>query len=288
MCRSAHPLAKSDRLLRAPSIEPYGLRHARTTPVLEGGDGPPIVLLHGVGSFAPEWGRVIPELVGSYRVVAPDLPGLGESGAPAGRMDPAVAVAWLRDLIAQTCAEPPTIVGHSVGGAIAAHFAIGHGDSVRRIVLVDCSSLGRFRPAPGVVVALFRYGARPNPANRDRFLRQVLADVERARAEWGDKWAALEAYDIDQAKRPSVDAANRELVRRIGSRRIAPDQLRRISVPVAVIWGKQDKLMRCRIAEQARERFGWPLYPIDDCGHGPHIERPEAFLDALRAATATP
>jgi pimeloyl-ACP methyl ester carboxylesterase len=44
--------------------------------------------------------------------------------------------------------------------------------------------------------------------------------------------------------------------------------------------------MRFRIAEQAREQFGWPLYPIDDCGHGPHIERPDAFVEALKAATA--
>ncbi len=255
------------------------------TAVLEGGDGSPIVLLHGVGSFAPEWGRVIPELAASHQVVAPDLPGLGESAAPAGRLDAATAVAWLHGLIAQTCAVRPIIVGHSVGGAIAAHFAIAHKDKAHRIILVDCSSLGRFRPAPGLVVALVRYGARPSPASRDRFLRQVLADLERARTVWGDKWAALEGYDIDQATRPSVDAANRELVRRIGSRRIAPDQLRRIRVPVAMIWGQEDRLMRFRIAEQARERFGWPLYPIDGCGHGPHIERPEAFLDALRAAS---
>lgn len=257
------------------------------TAVLEGGGGSPVVLLHGVGSFAPEWGRVIPELAASHQVVVPDLPGLGESAAPAGRLDSAVAVAWLHGLIAQTCAERPMIVGHSVGGAIAAHFAIAHRDSARRIVLVDCSSLGRFRPAPGLVVAMFRYGARPSSASRDRFLRQVLADLERTRTVWGDRWTALEAYDIDQATRPSVDAANRELVRRIGSRRIASKQLRRISVPVAVIWGQEDRLMRFRIAEQARERFGWPLFPIDDCGHGPHIERPEAFLDALGAASGT-
>jgi len=140
------------------------------TAVLEGGDGAPVVLLHGVGSFAPEWGRVIPELARSHRVVAPDLPGLGESSVRVGRLDVAAAVAWLQNLIAQTCAEPSMLVGHSVGGALAAHFAIQHGDSVGRIVLVDCSSLGRFRPAPGVAMVLVRYGARPSPASRDRFL----------------------------------------------------------------------------------------------------------------------
>jgi pimeloyl-ACP methyl ester carboxylesterase len=256
------------------------------TAVLEGGDGAPLVLLHGVGSFAPEWGRVIPQLARRHRIIAPDLPGLGESAKHAGRLDASAAVAWLQNLIAQTCAEAPIVVGHSVGGALAAHLAIQHRSSVRRIVLVDCSSLGRFRPAPALVVALVRYGARPSPASRDRFLRQVLADPERARTEWGDRWAALEAYDIDQATRPNVDAANRELVRRIGARRIAPDQLRRIGVPVALIWGRADKLMRFRIAEKASEQFGWPLYPIDDCGHGPHIERPEAFVEALKSATA--
>jgi pimeloyl-ACP methyl ester carboxylesterase len=256
------------------------------TALLEGGDGPPVVLLHGVGSFAAEWGRVIPHLVRSHLVVAPDLPGLGESGLPAGRLDAAVTVAWLRDLLAQTCAEPPTLIGHSLGGALAARLAIEHSDQVSRIVLVDSGSLGRFRPAPAVIGALLRYGARPSPASRDRFLRQVLFDLERSRTEWGDRWAALEAYDLDQAGRPSVDAASRQLLLRIGVRRIPPDQLREINVPVALIWGRADRLMRFRIAEKASEQFGWPLYPLDDCGHGPHIERPEAFLEALRAATA--
>src|SRR5215210_1880302 len=226
------------------------------TAVLEGGDGAPLVLLHGVGSFAPEWARVIPQLARRHRIIAPDLPGLGESAKHVGRLDAGAAVAWLQTLIAQTCAEAPTVVGHSVGGALAAHLAIQHRSSVRGLVLVDCSSLGRFRPAPALVVALVRYGARPSPAGRDRFLRQVLADPERARTEWGDRWAALEAYDIDQAKRPDVDAANREWVRRIGARRIAPDQLRRIGVAVVLIWGRADKLMRFRIAEKASEQFG--------------------------------
>lgn len=257
------------------------------TALLEGGKGPPLVLLHGVGSFSLEWGLVIPELARSHRIVVPDLPGLGESKVSTGKRDAATAVAWLGELIAKTCPEPPTLVGHSLGGALAAHFAIEHGDRLRRIVLVDASSIGRFRPAPGVILALVGYGARPSSRSRDRFLRQVLANPERARAKWGDRWAALEAYDIDQATRPSVDEATRELFRRIGVRRIPPDRLRSIDVPVALIWGRGDRLMHFRIAEKASARFGWPVHAIDDCGHGPHIERPEAFLDAFKAATAT-
>jgi len=205
-----------------------------STSLLEGGEGRPIVLLHGIGSFAAEWAQVIPSLVRTHRVVVPDMPGLGRSEARGVRLDPATMVAWLLELIAHTCVERPTLVGHSMGGAVAAHFAIEHGDRVRGIVLVDSSSLGRFRPSLGVIVALLRYGARPGPASRDRFLRQVLVDPERARARWGDRWAALEAFDLEQAGLKTVNAANGQLVRRIGSRRIPPDRLRTISVPVAL------------------------------------------------------
>jgi pimeloyl-ACP methyl ester carboxylesterase len=257
-----------------------------STSVLEGGDGPPIVLLHGQGGFAAMWSLVIPQLVGSNRVVAPDLPGLGESKVRTATLDSTAAPAWLGELVAQTCAEPPIIVGHSLGGSVAARFAIEHSDRVRRIVLVDSGSLGHFRPTPSVLVALLRFSARPSPATHDRFLRQVFVDFERARAGWGERWAAFEEYHIDRATRPSVSAANRQLLRRIGVRRIPPDQLREIEVPVALVWGRNDRVMRFRIAEKASARFGWPLYPIDDCGHVPHVERPEAFVAALHAAIA--
>ena len=70
---------------------------------------------------------------------------------------------------------------------------------IRHVVLEDSSSLGRFRPAPGLVVAIMRFGARPTRANHDRFLRQVLFDPDRAAAEWGDRWSASEGYDIELA-----------------------------------------------------------------------------------------
>jgi pimeloyl-ACP methyl ester carboxylesterase len=83
-----------------------------------------------------------------------------------------------------------------------------------------------------------------------------------------------------------VRAANRQLLRRIGVRRIPPDQLRKIGVPVALIWGRNDRIMRFRIAEEASAHFGWPLYQIDECGHVSSVERPEIFLDGLHAAIA--
>ena len=170
-----------------------------STPVLEGGTGSPIVLLHGIGGFAEEWACVIPKLVSNHRVVVPDLPGLGRSRLGNATLDATSVVEWLRLLIDQTCDESPTLVGHSLGGGIAARFAIAHPDTIRRVVLEDSSSLGRFRPAPGLVLAVLRFGARPTRANHERFLRQVMFDPDRTAAEWGTRWSASEGYDIELA-----------------------------------------------------------------------------------------
>jgi pimeloyl-ACP methyl ester carboxylesterase len=254
-----------------------------STPVLEGGEGPPIVLLHGQGGFKEVWADDIPHLVGTHRVVAPDLPGLGRSEVRGGTLDAAGVMAWLDELIAKTCDQPPVLVGHSLGGSIGARFAIEHSDRIDRIVLVDSGSLGPFRPSPRLMIALIRFIKNPSNKTLDAFSRKMFSDLDRVRAGRGDRWTPFQAYQIDRASQPSVGAANRQLLRRIGTRRIPVDQLKKIRVPVALIWGRNDRVMRFRTAEKASARFGWPLYPID-AGHIPMAERPDAFLEALRAA----
>lgn len=133
------------------------------------------MLLHGQGGFAAHWVRVIPHLVRSHRVVAPDLPGLGGSQALTGRLDASAVVAWLDDLISQTCAEPPILVGISLGGAVAARFAVHHGDRVRRVVLVNSGGLGCAWPTPGALAALVLYSIHRSPANFERVIRYVVS-----------------------------------------------------------------------------------------------------------------
>jgi pimeloyl-ACP methyl ester carboxylesterase len=65
------------------------------TAVLEGGDGPPVVLLHGPGESAVNWRWTIPDIVTTHRVIAPDLPAHGSSGTGEAPLDAEVAVAWL-------------------------------------------------------------------------------------------------------------------------------------------------------------------------------------------------
>jgi pimeloyl-ACP methyl ester carboxylesterase len=100
----------------------------------------------------------------------------------------------------------------------------------------------------------------------------------------GERWEAFQAYYLDLARTPSVRAANRRLLRELGTRPIPPEQLASIAVPAALIWGRRDRVMRLRIAEEASARYGWPLHVIEDAGHFSVADQPEAFRAALRAA----
>jgi pimeloyl-ACP methyl ester carboxylesterase len=185
-----------------------------STAVLEGGAGAPILLLHGPGDFAGMWMRVIPDLVTTHRVIAPDLPGHGTSELVDGRLDADGLRAWLSGLIERTCPSPPALVGHVLGGAIGARFAVNHSDRLSRLVA------GRF----------FReFGIPPIP----------------------------------------------------------PDDLARIAVPTALIWGRHDRGNRLRIAQDASARYGWPLHVIENCADDPPRDQPLAFMEALRVTLGT-
>jgi pimeloyl-ACP methyl ester carboxylesterase len=257
-----------------------------STAVLEGGDGPPVVLLHGPGEFAAKWMRVIPELVKSHRVVAPDLPGHGASGVDGGHLDADRMAAWLGQLIARTCPSAPTLVGHVLGGAIAARFAVDRGDRLHRLVLVDTLGLGRFRPAPRFALTMAGFLAKPTERTYIRFMRQCSFDLETLREQMGDRWEPFVSYNLELARGQSAKAAGR-LMRELGVPRIAPRDLSRIAVPTTLIWGRHDRATRLRTAEAASARYGWPLRVIDDCADDPPRDQPEAFLRALRTAIAT-
>lgn len=258
-----------------------------STSLLEGGEGPPMVLLHGQGGFAEIMGGLIANLVGQYRVIAPDLPGLGRSEIRGGALDGPGMVKWLGELVAKTCDQAPIVIGASMGGSIGARFAVERGNEISKLVLVDSGSLGRFRPPPSLLFALVRFIRNPNRAGAERMQRQIFFDVDRVRAQMGDRLTALQDYQIDRAKQPSVNAANRTLLRRFGTKRIPDDELRRINVPVALIWGRHDRVMPIKYAERANAKFGWPLYPIEEAGHVPMAERPAEFGAALRAFLET-
>jgi len=253
------------------------------TAVLEGGDGAPVVLLHGPGEFAATWTRVVPSLVTTHRVIAPDLPGHGASLDVAGRLDAARLLAWLDELVAETCSSPPVLVGHLLGGSLAARYAAGRGDTVRALVLVGAYGLARLRPSPRFALALVRFMARPNPRSQRTLMNACLADRDALAAEMGGRLGTLEEYALQFGVDPRARAALRGVMPAL-SARIPDDELRGITAPTTLIWGREDRQVRLRVAEAAAVRLGWPLHVIDGAAGDPAIERPAEFLRALRSA----
>jgi pimeloyl-ACP methyl ester carboxylesterase len=257
-----------------------------STSVLEGGAGPPILLLHGPGDFAGMWMRVIPNLVTTHRVVAPDLPGHGTSELVDGRLDADGLRAWLSGLIERTCQSPPVLVGHVLGGAIAARFAVNHGDRLSRLVLVDSLGLARFRPAPKFALTMLAFLTRPTDRTYTRFMRQCSFDLDGLRHELGPRWDPFVAYSLERARGPNAKIAGR-LFREFGIPPIPQDALARIEVPTMLIWGRYDRANRLRIAQDASARYGWPLQVIENCADDPPRDQPLAFLEALSMGLGT-
>lgn len=249
--------------------------------MLEGGEGPPLVLLHGPGESSLWWMRVIPELVSTHRVIVPDLPGHGASAASEHVLEEEGIVEWTDQLIDQTCPSEPTLVGHLLGGGIAARWAARSARALRQLVLVDSFGLGWLLPRPRFAFGLIRFMARPSEKTYGRFLRHCMYDPGDLREALGERWSPFLDYNLARAEDSAARSALGTLMRNVGLPKIAPKELMRIEVPTSLIWGRHDLAVPLKTAEAASERYGWPLYVIEEARDDPKLERPEAFLRAL-------
>jgi pimeloyl-ACP methyl ester carboxylesterase len=260
-----------------------------STAVLEGGDGPPMVLLHGPGEFAAAWRPVLPRLARTHRLIVPDLPGHGASRVEEGPLDAGRVLRWLDELIEQTCPAPPVLVGSTVGGAIAARFAAQlagtqHNRRLAGLVLVDTLGLAPFEPAPRFGIALHRFLAQPTQHSYERLMEFCTFDLDRVRERLGERWEPYAAYAVELACEARVQAALGSLIGQFAAAPIPPEDLARIDVPTTLVWGRHDLATPLHVAEAASARYGWPLHVVEDAGDEPFLDQPEAFLDVLQLA----
>jgi pimeloyl-ACP methyl ester carboxylesterase len=268
-------------------LEGIPVREERTvlagipTALLAGGAGPPLVLLHGPGESAVNWRWVLPELVTSHRIVAPDLPAHGATGGEDEQLDERRVLEWLGALVRETSPAPPVLVGHVLGGALAARYAAGpDGGTLRGLVLVDALGLDRFRPSLRFFLGLLGFQARPSKRTYRWFMNQCAYDRASLRERMGELWETFVSYNVRLARSPKSKAAGR-MFRKLGLPRIPAEELERIDVPTALVWGRHDRALPLRIAEDASQRFDWPLHVVEKAADDPFRDRPEAFLRAL-------
>jgi pimeloyl-ACP methyl ester carboxylesterase len=260
------------------------------TAYLAGGEGLPLVLLHGPGESSVWWMRVIPGLVKYYNVIVPDLPGHGSSGSsgngsPVKKFSRGNILDWLDEFLSKTCNTPPVIIGHVVGGAIAARYAIQHGNKLKQLVLVDSLGLSAFRPAPRFAFEFLRFMINPDKKSYLRFLPQCMYNVDELSEGMGRYWQPFLDYNLACANNPEKKSAAKKIMSAM-SGKIPGDLLDKINVPVTLVWGRHDKANRLKVAVKASKQYGWPLHIIEDTRDDPKFEKPGAFVDAVRSSVA--
>ena len=221
-----------------------------STAVLEGGDGQPVVLLHGgIECGGVYWAPVLSRLAERHRVVVPDVPGLGES-KPVARLDSASFDAWLTALIEQTCLEKPLLVAHSLVGSLAARYATLHGDALRQLVIYGTPGVAPYRLPLGLMLAAILFDLRPSQRNMDRFARWAFLDPAVTRRRDPEWLGAFDAYNLARGAVPHVKQTMRHLIRTC-TKRVPDADLQRIGIPVTLIWGRHDRMAPLRVGEVA-------------------------------------
>jgi pimeloyl-ACP methyl ester carboxylesterase len=270
--------------LDTPDLEPHpGSERdpARTElSYVEIGDGPPVVLIHGLGGVWETWLENIPHLAKRWRVIVPDLPGHGDSPMPGWE----ISIQAYGRLITRLCRhlgiESAPLVGNSMGGFISAEMTVSEPVLVRKLVLVSAAGVSttRLRREPAEVAGRMARAASPlllrnyqqalrRPRLRNQMLRHVAHRPSQLRPElvWEIANGGLNA--------PGIVAA----IRGLAGYDIL-DRLEDVEIPTLIVWGRNDLVVPIRDAfEYQRLLRNSELVIFDQCGHIPMAERPVRF-----------
>jgi pimeloyl-ACP methyl ester carboxylesterase len=254
-----------------------------------GGDGPPLVLVHGLGGTIENWRALAPSLAARHRVLVPDLPGHGGSGLldEAPHVD-ALAEAVLAVAKAEGVGEA-VWVGHSLGGVVALRAAALRPDAVRGLVLAAAAGIGSASRAAHITLAVLG-AARPGrliAPYRNSLSRSRLG--RRATFGW---WGAADpaALEPELAEAFLVGPARHTDTRQAGRALLASDprtELDRVRCPCVCLWGASDNWVRLEDGMEYARRLRAPLRTIAGCGHLLIGERPDACLAAIERFVST-
>ena len=279
--------------VRAGDVMAAGVR----TFYVEAGSGPAVVLLHGLGATNASMLPTLRELARDHRVIAPDLPGFGDSGKPLRSLHAGFYARWFAELCSALDLARPHVIGNSMGGRIAVEAGLRHPELVDRLVLLapspaflkgrDWVRLVRLLrpelalvplPVPhrSVVQGIRRMFSRPGrladtwyDAAADEFLR--VFSTPRGRISF---FSAMRQIYLEEPHRKPGGFWSR-----------LPDLER----PALFIWGQRDRLVPARFAAHVERALPTATSVVlPDCGHVPHYELPERTHALVRRFLADP
>lgn len=265
--------------------------HGHTIAYRTAGDGPVIVLVHGMAGSSATWRHVLPALARRFTVVAPDLLGHGASAKPRGEYSISGHANVLHDLLTALGHEQATLVGQSFGGGVVMQLAYQFPEHAARLVLVSSGGLGRevafllralsFPGAEHVLPLVCSPTLRNAALHVAGWLGRAGLRAAPAVEEIWHGYASLADPDAQRAFFRTLRAVIDPGGQAVG----AADRLYLAShVPTLIVWGARDALIPVSHGHAAREALPASRLEIfEDVGHFPHCEAPERFVDALVA-----
>jgi pimeloyl-ACP methyl ester carboxylesterase len=248
------------------------------------GEGTPVLLIHGLAGQWQNWLENIPRIAQERRVLAPDLPGHGYSDMPREKISIQGYGRAMNGFLQRLGVDRVAVVGNSMGGFVASELTIEFPEPVERLVLVSAAGISNsnFYRAPAMTVGRIAQALTTATAARHRAMARrpitrhlALALVARHPSKLKADFA-WEGFMKGAGKESFHDAlrANLEYDFR--------DRLSQIAIPTLVVWGQKDSVISVhdaaefeRLIDDARKVV------MEDTGHVPMAERPEAFNDLL-------
>lgn len=259
------------------------------------GEGPALVLLHGIGDSSDSWVEVMSDLADDHLVIAPDLLGHGASDKPRADYSVAAYANGVRDLLEVLGVDSATVVGHSLGGGVAAQFAYQYPDRCERLVLVatggvarDVTPLLRIASMPLAEVALLPLRFLPRSVTSPvvlEVLKLIGHDIGRDRAEFERVFDRLS----DGEARLAFTRTVRSVVDWRGQVVTLRDRCYLAeAIPTLVVWGARDGVIPAsHAALLAAAMPEARLEVFDEAGHSPQHADPARFLALVRDFVAT-
>jgi pimeloyl-ACP methyl ester carboxylesterase len=284
------PVARERRVRALPTIERAEvLLHGHRVMFTIAGQGPPVVLIHGVAGRAAQWNQIVEALAESYTVVAPDLLGHGESAKPRGDYSLGAHASGIRDLLVGLNIEHASVVGHSLGGGIAMQFAYQFPERCERLVLVSSGGLGeevhpllRAATLPGSEFVLPLL-AHPRVLDVASLVPRALGQIGlRTRPDLTEMARGYQSLSNAEARTAFIHTL-RGVIDPTGQRINASDRLYLASkMPSLIVWGRRDRIIPVKHAQPAHEGMpGSRLELFDEAGHFPQLDDPLRFARLL-------
>lgn len=263
----------------------------RTVAYTSAGAGTPLLLVHGLGGTRQTWNGILDALAETHTVIAPDLPGHGESDPPDGDFSLGAFAVVLRDLLVSLGFRSATIIGHSLGGGIAMQFAYQFPERTDRLVLVSSGGLGpqvspmlRAATLPGAAPVVAVLARSPEAATR-RFLSFAARVVpgSLARPDVGPVAEDLHRLTHAGQRRTFIRTARNVIDWRGQSISAIGNLAQLTDLPILLAWGTDDRTIPPYHHRAVAGLLTCPrLLEIPGAGHYPHLTAPEELVPALR------